>query len=214
MQRREILVCSYSVSKNTLLIQCIRRSLSSWQLFSWTVTPRRYNAVLTKPHLWTLTRVSLIQSITSQHLLYGLFPRDLATLRPILYFSPPPTPIHYRIHKGPTLVPILSRIHQGHNLPRYLSKIYSNIIVPSTPRSCKWSPPFIFPTTILNIFLISPMRTTCPLSQVHLTSIYRTFREFRDFHDGKDLVKVFCVVTSGSDTVECQRFGEPCCLRL
>jgi hypothetical protein len=28
------------------------------------------------------------------------------------------------------------------------------------------------------------MRTTCPLSQVHLTSIYRTCREFRDFHDG------------------------------
>jgi hypothetical protein len=60
---------------------------------------------------------------------------------------------HYRVHKGPTLVPILSQIHQIHSLPRYLSKIQTNIIIPSTPDSSKWSPPAsYFPTTILNIF--------------------------------------------------------------
>jgi len=52
--------------------------------------------------------------------------------------------VHYRVHNSSPLDPILSQIEQCHNFPSYFHKIRSNIILPSTPRSSKWSLPFRF----------------------------------------------------------------------
>jgi hypothetical protein len=51
---------------------------------------------------------------------------------------------HYRVHNGIPLVPFLSQIYQFHTFPTYFSKLYSNIILPSTPTSSKWSLSFRF----------------------------------------------------------------------
>jgi len=48
--------------------------------------------------------------------------------------------IHYRIHKTPPPVPIFSQINSVHVfLPSHLFEIHFNVILPSTPESCKWS---------------------------------------------------------------------------
>jgi len=47
--------------------------------------------------------------------------------------------VHYRVRKSPPPVPILNQIHPVHTLPSYFSRINFNIILPSTPRSSKWS---------------------------------------------------------------------------
>jgi hypothetical protein len=41
------------------------------------------------------------------------------------------------------LLPVLNMMNPVHNLPSCFSKIYFNIILSSTPRSYKWSLPFI-----------------------------------------------------------------------
>jgi hypothetical protein len=53
--------------------------------------------------------------------------------------------VHYRVHNSPPLVPILNQIYPDHNFPHCFSQTNSNIIFPSTPRSCEWSLPFKFP---------------------------------------------------------------------
>jgi len=70
--------------------------------------------------------------------------------------------VRYRVHNSPTLTQILSQIHHIHTFPPYSSKIYSNIILPSTPSSSKWSLPFRFSNK--NIVRIShlPMRASHP----------------------------------------------------
>ena len=47
--------------------------------------------------------------------------------------------VHYRAHNSSSLVPIPSLINPLHALPSYFLQLRFNIIIPSIPRSFKWS---------------------------------------------------------------------------
>jgi hypothetical protein len=69
---------------------------------------------------------------------------------------------HYRAHKSLPLVPIPSQKYPVHTFSPYCPTIYSNIIFHlrlGLPSSVS---PSSFPTKIFYIFLIFPMRATCP----------------------------------------------------
>jgi hypothetical protein len=61
---------------------------------------------------------------------------------PCLLWNPK---VHYRVHNSPPLIPVLDQMHPVHTFPPFFPKIPSNIILPSTPRSSKWSLPFRSP---------------------------------------------------------------------
>jgi hypothetical protein len=49
---------------------------------------------------------------------------------------------HYRVRKSPPLDSILSQPNPVRSIDPYIPKVHLNVILPSTPRSSQWSPPF------------------------------------------------------------------------
>jgi hypothetical protein len=70
--------------------------------------------------------------------------------------------VHYHIHKHWQPVPTLSPINPAHASPTHVFKIHFNTILPSRPRSSKWSLSFRSPTKILYARLLPHVRATRP----------------------------------------------------
>jgi len=68
----------------------------------------------------------------------------------------------------PPMVPVLTQMNPFRTFPHCPPKIHSNIILPSTPWSSKWSLPFRFCNQIFVCILISPIRATCPPEEPYL----------------------------------------------
>jgi len=77
--------------------------------------------------------------------------------------------VHYRIHKNSPPVPNLSKIDRVHELPSHSLKIHCSMLLPSTPRSYKWSLSLIFIHRNLYAPLLSSIRATRP---VHLYFLF------------------------------------------
>jgi hypothetical protein len=67
---------------------------------------------------------------------------------------------YYRVQLSPPIVLVMSQMHLLKALRSRLLTIHFNIILPSNPRSIKWSLSFTLSNQSLYA-LITPMRATC-----------------------------------------------------
>jgi hypothetical protein len=79
--------------------------------------------------------------------------------------------VHYRIRKSSLPVPILSKIDPVRSIS-HSSKVHFNIILPSMPRSSKWSPSLRFPQQNLYAPLLPAPPHTCPNPSLMYPSRY------------------------------------------
>jgi hypothetical protein len=71
--------------------------------------------------------------------------------------------VHYHAHNSPPLVPIPNQVNPVRACPLYFSVVHLNTILPSTPKSCRWSISITFPPTqSLQAGLLSATRATYP----------------------------------------------------
>jgi hypothetical protein len=70
---------------------------------------------------------------------------------------------------------ILNQTNRVHTFSSYFPKIHSNIILPSTPRSSAWSPPFR--VSDWNVCMSHVMRATCPTHLILDLNTLMTFGE-------------------------------------
>jgi len=76
--------------------------------------------------------------------------------------------VHSHVQKSLSLVPVLSQMNLVYTFPPCFSKIHSGIIIPSFPRSSKWSRPFGFSNQ--SFVLISYISHVCYMAP-HLTHL-------------------------------------------
>jgi hypothetical protein len=76
--------------------------------------------------------------------------------------------VYYHVHKSSLLVPILSQINPIHTIQSYLSKIHLILSTHLRLRLPSGLLPSGFPINILYVFLLSPIRATCPTHLVLL----------------------------------------------
>jgi len=93
--------------------------------------------------------------------------------------------IHHRVQNSRPLVSILSQFNHGQTLRYYFWQLNFNIILPSAPRSYKWSPTFRFPTqNALCISLLVCATRFTPLIFLH-------FINTNNIWSGAQVMKIF-----------------------
>jgi hypothetical protein len=122
--KRCVCVCMYVYIHRHKLPQLINQLCLLRLKFSLCLT--KYHSTKTYTYLLTYSMV--------QDILEKLIVTQLLSL-----WNPE---IHYRAHKSPPLDPILSQPNSVHPIDSYLPKVHFNVILPSTPRSSRWSRDF------------------------------------------------------------------------
>jgi hypothetical protein len=69
--------------------------------------------------------------------------------------------VYYRVHKTPPLIPTMSQMNPIHIFPHYIPKIHLTVSYHPRLDLLNILFPSVFPTKILYVFFISPMRATC-----------------------------------------------------